>query len=74
VLEISAVALGADRVQIRFFALPGNSYTLHYSDNVASGQWMRLHQKKFIANTKEVEFIDTVPGNVQCRFYRISIP
>ena len=74
VLEISVVALEPGRVQIRFFALPGNSYTLRYSDNVASGQWMRLHQKKFMANPKEVEFIDTVPGNVQRRFYRISIP
>ncbi len=74
VLEISVGALEPGRVQIRFFALPGNSYTLRYSDNVASGQWMRLHQKKFMANPKEVEFIDTVPGNVQRRFYRISIP
>jgi hypothetical protein len=74
VLEISVVALEPGRVQIRFFALPGNSYTLRYSDNVASGQWMRLHQKKFMTSPKEVEFIDTVPGNVQRRFYRISIP
>nr|ADI22802.1 hypothetical protein [uncultured Oceanospirillales bacterium HF0500_29K23]ADI23150.1 hypothetical protein [uncultured gamma proteobacterium HF0770_11A05] len=74
VLEISVVALEPGRVQIRFFALPGNSYTLRYTDNVASSQWMRLHQKKFMANPKEVEFIDTVPGNVQRRFYRISVP
>ena len=74
VLEISVGALEPGRVQIRFFALPGNSYTLRYSDNVASGQWMRLHQKKFMDNPKEVEFIDTVPGYVQRRFYRISIP
>ena len=54
VLEISVVALEPGRVQIRFLALPGNSYTLHDSDNLASGQCMRLHQKQFIANTKEV--------------------
>lgn len=73
-LEISVVVLEPGRVQIWFPAVPGNSYTLRYTDNVASDQWMRLHQQKFVPKPGEVEFIDTVPGNLQRRFYRVSIP
>lgn len=73
-LEISVVLLESGLVRIRFSALPRNSYTLRYTVNVASGQWIHLQQKEFVNEPVELDFIDTLSGNVKHRFYSVSIP
>ena len=39
---------------IRFLGLPGNMYSLHTSDDLASGKWRKLKTNEFATKTKVV--------------------
>jgi len=62
------------RVAIRFEALPGNSYSLHATDDIGSGTWEKLETNEFVTEPKVVEFIVSPKAGVGYRFYRVSTP
>ncbi|MDP6687830.1 MAG: CotH kinase family protein [Acidobacteriota bacterium] len=62
------------RVAIQFLALPGNSYSLHSSDDVASGDWKKLEVNEFVTDTKVVKFVVSPEEGSRQRFYRVSSP
>ena len=59
---------------IRFLALPGNSYSLHTSDDLGSGKWRKLEANEFVTETKVVEFIVSPKDGDGQQFYRVSNP
>ena len=61
-------------VAIRFLALPGNTYSLHASDDLGTGKWQRLEVNEFVRETKIVEFLVSPEGNNLHQFYRVSSP
>ena len=65
---------GDGRVAIRFLALPGNSYSLHTSDDLGLGKWRKLEANEFVTETKVVEFIVSPKDGDGQQFYRVSIP
>ena len=63
-----------NRVVIQFLGLPGNSYSLHSSDDVASGDWKKLEVNEFVTDTKVVKFVVSPEEGSRHRFYRVSSP
>ena len=62
------------RMAIRFLGLPGNTYSLHTSDDLASGKWRKLKKNEFVTKTKVVEFIVSPNDGEGQQFYRVSTP
>ncbi len=62
------------RLVIRFAALPGNSYSLHATDDLVSGIWEKLQTNEFVTEPKVVEFAVWPKAGVGHRFYRVSTP
>ena len=65
---------GDGRVAIRFLALPGNSYSLHTSDDLGTGKWQKLETNEFATEAKVVEFIISPEAGDGQQFYRVSSP
>ncbi|MDP6752151.1 MAG: CotH kinase family protein [Verrucomicrobiota bacterium] len=63
-----------NRVVIQFLGLPGNAYSLHSSDDVASGDWKKLEVNEFVTDTKVVKFVVSPEEGSRQRFYRVSSP
>ena len=59
---------------IRFLGLPGNTYSLHTSDNLASGKWRKLEKNEFVTKMKIVEFVFSPDAGEGQKFYRVSTP
>ena len=74
ILFTEIIRTGDGRVAIRFLALPGNSYSLHTSDNLGSGKWRKLEANEFVTETKVVEFIVSPKDGDGQQFYRVSNP
>jgi hypothetical protein len=74
ILFTEIIRTGDGRVAIRFLALPGNSYSLHTSDDLGSGKWRKLEANEFVTETKVVEFIVSPKDGDGQQFYRVSNP
>ena len=66
------LSLTGGRMAIRFLGLPGNTYSLHTSGNLASGKWRKLQANEFVTKTKVVEFVVSPNGGEGQQFYRVS--
>ena len=72
ILETKITKTEDGRISIMFLALPGNTYSLHATDNLENGSWIKLETNEFVTNQKVVEFIIWPEANHQ--FYRVSNP
>jgi hypothetical protein len=70
----SELSLTGGRMAIRFLGLPGNTYSLHTSDDLASGKWRKLEKNEFVTKTKVVEFVVSPNDGEGQQFYRVSTP
>lgn len=68
------LSLTGGRLAIRFLALPGNTYSLHTSDDLGSGKWRKLEVNEFVTETKVVEFVVSPDDGEGQQFYRVSTP
>ena len=68
------LSLTGGRMAIRFLGLPGNTYSLHTSDDLASGKWRKLEANEFVTKTKVVEFVVSPNDGDGQQFYRVSNP
>ena len=68
------LSLTGGRMAIRFLALPGNTYSLHTSDDLASGKWRKLEANEFVTKMKVVEFVVSPGDGEGQQFYRVSSP
>ncbi len=68
------LSLTGGRMAIRFLALPGNTYSLHTSDDLASGKWRKLEANEFVTKMKIVEFVVSPGDGEGQQFYRVSSP
>ena len=59
-------------ISIKFLAHPGNTYSLHATDNIGDGVWTKLENNEFVTKQKVVEFI--IWPNAENQFYRVSNP
>ena len=59
---------------IRFLALPGNTYSLHTSNDLGSGKWRKLEVNEFVTEMKVVEFVVSPHDGEGQQFYRVSTP
>jgi len=66
------LSLTGGRMAIRFLALPGNTYSLHTSDDLASGKWRKLEANEFVTRMKVVEFVVSPDDGEGQQFYRVS--
>jgi hypothetical protein len=55
-----------------FLAIPGNTYSLHATDNLGNGFWTKLENNEFVTEQKVVEFLVWPEAGHQ--FYRVSNP
>ncbi len=62
------------RLAIRFAALPGNSYSIHATDDLVSDTWEKLQTNEFVTEPKIVEFAVWAKAGDGHRFYRVSSP
>ena len=67
-----SISLTGGRMGIRFQAHPGNTYSLHASDDLASGKWIKLDANEFVPKMKIVEFVVSPDDGQGQRFYRVS--
>jgi len=67
-----SISLTGGRMAIRFQAHPGNTYSLHASDDLASGKWIKLDANEFVPKMKIVEFVVSPDDGQGQRFYRVS--
>ena len=70
----SELSYTGGRMAIRFIGLPGNIYSLHTSDDLASGKWRKLKTNEVVTKTKVVEFIVSPNDREGQQFYRVSTP
>ena len=70
----SELSYTGGRMAIRFLGLPGNMYSLHTSDDLASGKWRKLKTNEVVTKTKVVEFIVSPNDREGQQFYRVSTP
>ena len=75
ILFLSAqLSLTGGRMAIRFLGLPGNTYSLHTSDELGSGKWRKLEVNEFVTKMKVVEFVVSPDNGEGQQFYRVSTP
>ena len=67
-----SISLTGGRMAIRFQAHPGNTYSLHTCDDLASGKWIKLEANEFVTKVKAVEFVVSPDNGEGQRFYRVS--
>ena len=63
---------GDGRISVKFLALPGNSYSLHATDDLGNGQWEKLENNAFVTEQKVVEFL--IWPDARHQFYRVASP
>lgn len=68
------LSLSGGRMAIRFLGLPGNTYSLHTSNDLASGKWIKLEANEFVTKMKVVEFVVSPDAGEGQKFYRVSTP
>ena len=68
------LSLTGGRMAIRFLGLPGNTYSLHTSDDLGSGKWRKLEVNEFVTEMKVVEFVVSPDNGEGQQFYRVSTP
>ena len=68
------LSLTGGRMAIRFLALPGNTYSLHTSNDLGSGKWRKLEVNEFVTEMKVVEFVVSPHDGEGQQFYRVSTP
>ena len=68
------LSLTGGRMAIRFLALPGNTYSLHTSNDIGSGKWRKLEVNEFVTEMKVVEFVVSPHDGEGQQFYRVSTP
>ena len=73
-LAILDLTLPAGRPQITFYALPGKSYTVLYSDDLKTGLWKTLQTVTGSATAQEITVEDKTGSTVDRRFYRLTSP
>ena len=71
-LETEITKTSDGRISIKFLAHPGNTYSLHATDNIGDGVWTKLENNEFVTKQKVVEFI--IWPNAENQFYRVSNP
>ena len=72
ILETEITKTSDGRISIKFLAYPGNTYSLHATDNIGDGVWTKLENNEFVTKQKVVEFI--IWPNAENQFYRVSNP
>ena len=63
---------GDGRISVKFLALPGNSYSLHATNDLGNGQWEKLEDNAFVTEQKVVEFL--IWSDAGHQFYRVASP
>lgn len=61
-----------DQVSMYFYAVPNKAYTVQYTEDVASGVWIKLADVPARASLEAVRFRDLNVG--KARFYRVITP
>ena len=72
VLLTEIARTGDGRISVKFLALPGNSYSLHATDDLGNRHWEKLENNAFVTEQKVVEFL--IWPDTGHQFYRIASP
>jgi len=73
-LKMDSIDYNLTSVVVRFTAVAGKTYSVLYSDTVASGAWLKLTDVPAQSSTRVVEISDPGANGARIRFYSIVTP
>ena len=72
-LELVDASGGPSQAMLRFMAVSNKTYSVQFSEGLASGQWSALYHVNAAYTNRLLEVVDPSP-NAASRFYRLATP